>query len=1095
MRPTATPRIRRRPPVGRLALPLLMLLAGCHTPSRELGPLPTNDADDSVQSYVDGLIDSPEMFPRARTISERYVELRLNYAMQKAIEDGRLHVRAIAAPLQLSGDPNLDMSRTHTILLVADDLQAGSAFLDEYEVRVGPAPQLAVVRPATSADSLAEADTAYAEEQLLRVRLDEQSLKADARFAASLKRSLPDYLAEARKAHEERRPRLTTLVKTLDDSIAELQEQLGTNTNRVQELARRVRLQLDPEARAQTEKELKALREEQAKLSKEGDQGSEANRKRLADVTARIQGIEEQLNNQPEPGDAAELVERTRQQAEIRLRLIRGRNDLDEAEGLLREEDERFQNLERTVEGLGSSDLSVAAALAAVESRRGFWQTEIEAERKLSTFSKQRDRYVMSTAVVVAFRAQALAGLPYVTIEVIRKGAPAVVPGDASPGTTKDPDPLDELLSHIDEALPELNGLLMAEERVVKDDSRWRRIKYYGDELAADAGKLSGILELRALSGAARPPARSAGPADDRDVFASWNDVQQRLARHQAALEELAENEARLAGSLAGSTNRLARLDADQEALLRQVERGREVLADALRNVREAVASSGDLPPDASQALLLFSGVEQGLQTLDEGQQALQAALEGSRNRVTDVGGAVRESEAASREVAAGRAASRAEVERIRAVSDRLHEDIRTARDLQRRLIALSESIQGRLGVTPQDSVLGQVGGVSEVAPPRESLLTKALEGVAKDLCEFREQLSDRTLASARGRQDAAGKLSDLRKTLAKARYLAGAVEGKDAGQRTAGRASGGGVTFQEIFGLDSGLDSGPDAGPAPAPAPDEKATPPPPPDMVDMIRAGNLAVFRFNVLRGVVSTTAYLMPDDGVKQTFGKTFADTFYVAQVTFRNPNDKPILVYGNTMRLVVRMNSLVPGQITEEGEPARTVFWATYEPLDYEGVRLMLEGIQERSWQKWAARGIDLVQIGLATWAAFDPPKDALRAIAMFGGVAPSLRALLEADLKRHAANFRARGLNAIEEIEAQGTLTRVVFLPKGPIYGSFAFDKGAANALSGAADNPESRQFGRRAMVPVYIHDIRREEVYVEGKRILASDPLSSTGIR
>jgi hypothetical protein len=110
--------------------------------------------------------------------------------------------------------------------------------------------------------------------------------------------------------------------------------------------------------------------------------------------------------------------------------------------------------------------------------------------------------------------------------------------------------------------------------------------------------------------------------------------------------------------------------------------------------------------------------------------------------------------------------------------------------------------------------------------------------------------------------------------------------------------------------------------------------------------------------------------------------------------------------------------------------------------------------------------------------------------------------LEADLKRFESNFREKGLNNIEEIPAGGTLTRYVFLPKGPIYGDYAYDPATANDLPLSTEegrsilpstSPGSHKFGRLALQPTYIFNIRREEVYVEGKRILSSDPLSSTG--
>jgi hypothetical protein len=109
-------------------------------------------------------------------------------------------------------------------------------------------------------------------------------------------------------------------------------------------------------------------------------------------------------------------------------------------------------------------------------------------------------------------------------------------------------------------------------------------------------------------------------------------------------------------------------------------------------------------------------------------------------------------------------------------------------------------------------------------------------------------------------------------------------------------------------------------------------------------------------------------------------------------------------------------------------------------------------------------------------------------------------MIEADLKRNAQNFRDKGLNSIEEIPANGVLTRCVFLPKGPIYGTYAYDQDEANGLPSSSVRRrwvpfthDARAFGKVALVPAYIHDIRREEVYVEGKRILTSDPLSSGG--
>ncbi len=258
-------------------------------------------------------------------------------------------------------------------------------------------------------------------------------------------------------------------------------------------------------------------------------------------------------------------------------------------------------------------------------------------------------------------------------------------------------------------------------------------------------------------------------------------------------------------------------------------------------------------------------------------------------------------------------------------------------------------------------------------------------------------------------------------------------------------------------------------------------------------IENGDEAVFRINVMRGIVRTTAYLVPDDGVKDLFGSHFADQFYVAQVTLSNPNQQPILVYGNTLRLVVRMTAAHPFELGEDGLPARRNWWATYQPMDYKAVLLMLERSDSWHWRSQVVKYMDAATKAAGFATLYTTSLDLAKGIAFFAGtIQPAARDFLLEDLKKNQENFQKVGLNPTEEIQPGASLTKYVFLPKGPIYGDYAYDPAEASSLPTDAKNADAK-FSSNALRPTFIYNIRREEAYVEGKRILASDPLSSVG--
>jgi hypothetical protein len=801
---------------------------------RKLAPLRQSNKPTNEQSYVDSFIDSPEMFPRERALLDRRMELQLNWATQEAIKNGNIRVRALAPPLQITGDPNMDVASTHEILIVADDLKPGEVFTNSYEIRVGPKPDLATICPAQAANSLAQADQIYGEEQLTRITLDMQSLKSSGTLASNIGPTLQLHLADITSAHTNQMEALLTLTNSI---IADLQFQI-TNM-------------------ASINSNITAL---SSNRTAELQKGAAANTNQIAEWDKELQKAR---------GNVAEAEAQSK----------RLTNQLQSARSQIVDAGRRFESARSKVNEAMISTNYIGATILAEGVLQDFWKSWLTSHADLSELSNSRHSYNMNSAMTVAFRVEALKGLQEITIEVIRRIR--ATNNASAPGATvvqdRDLSILKGILGSLTVTLQTLNGLLLADKAMLDDGSRSRFLKIQNDRLAADIGRVEAMIVVRSNN----QPERKANSTSV-------------LNAEKASVENInKELNATLRGMQMNLTNLEVSVLSKQQRALGEITKTTKLIARAVllvENLRREKSPAGTKTPAAD--------------------------------------------------------------------------------------------------------------------------LPQGTESTSVDI----------------GNQDPNG-----------------------------------------TFG---------------------------------MIQHGDLAVFRFNVLRGVVSTTAFLLADDNAAGLFGQAFADQFYVAQTTFRNPNDKPILIYGNTMRLVVRMDTPAASSdaLSEDGQWLRKFWWATYEPLDYDSIRRMLETMQDHSWQHRAAQALDLTSMGLGVWgAAANPGTQTLRVIAAFGGVKPGLKDLLEADLNRYALNFREKGLNSIEEIPAQGTLTRCVFLPKGPIYGDYV-DIAEAGGLPLFSEEdhrnpfgPDSRSFGKRALLPAYIHNVRREEVYVEGKRILVSDPLTPTG--
>lgn len=872
----------------------LAILAACATKPRSL---PHNSSfqssraelEDDPLRYTSRWLDQPEMWPREMSMAARREMLMVNWAMQKAVQEGKIKVRVVSPPLQLTGDISLDSAATHEIVLIADDLPKNKTFLDEYEVRVAPTPSLVVLGAATTAPNLKDTDQILAEQELARLKLDSATVTSGNAGLTNFFKALTNRFEIASTNGQARIATVREGIKELETQISEKSGALSTLTNtivshRSNETAQAAIVLAKTNEWQAAQTELNSFAKELADARKVWDTAMTNNTtdsdaaKAAKTVIDRLGPRETELKGTRTAAAAAhDEAKAAQQSASTALAQAEKDRRTKDAElnKLLAEKQDKQAEVERIgaelsrlrtkVEQAQIAQMENEGFIAALSELKNFWTNWAVGRDYFTGYSTNGKAVTNASAISIKLRAKALMGLPWVTVDVIKKDA-LLSAGPGLPGFETLPSPsaiastrLAKTLDTTEATLGRLSSLLLADPRQLKTESRIRHIRAVASQL--------------------------------------------------------------------------------------------EVLTAELQLFSER--------PD-----LAFPAHSQ------------------------------------------------------------------------------------------------------QPSPPNLSERTLALKGAQTNLTNLNQLVNKENMAEGAGRQNAMAQLTAVRKELAKLKILQGSLrKSDDGGGRFEERETGG--------------------------------------EMVRRIRQGDQAVFRLNVLRGVVTTTAHLLADDGAAQMFGHAFADQFHAAQVTFRNPNDKPILIYGNTMKLVVRMNVPLPGLLSDEGEPLRSRWWATYEPLDYDSIRRMIEGQQEHGWRRNTELVLDAVMAAGGGWLAVGGGgRDYSRAFGALSALAPNIRNTLEKDLKRYVSNFRDRGLNSIEEIPANGVLTRYVFLPKGPIYGTYGYDEAEANDLPLSSHEKrwvpfakDARDFGKLALQPAYIHDVRREEVYVEGKRIIVSDPLSANGTR
>lgn len=1017
IRTTKTRESKRIRPIGFAALIAIgMIAASCKgtKPTNRVISLPVSTEDTSRESlsrYVETLENAPELLARERALLDRRMELRYNWSLNRALERGNVKVRAIAPPLQLTGDPTIDENRKHTILLVADDLRPGTTFLDEYEVRVGPDTLTAVVAPATSAASLERIDAEIAMENLRMVRADRALLSSGIT-------TVSNFAAFAA-------PQIGQLLIASSNTLSEITNRAALANQRVTELRATI-------AEANTNiAAAKLQRNTSTNLGKE----------EIARLATTIREAElTKLDKAARIGEA-----------------LKEQSELSNVEALYRQ---KIQAIQASTNNAAA--MSAHAGLAVLED---FWAREADARRQLAQIKGSSGEYAMRSAVTITMRASSLRSIPQVTVDVIRRRGSA----DGTQNGAQS-----ELSQRLRLSLKQAEGVFrnLRKLEILLHNKEFDRanveasIDYHLATLSTVSGQIIGAASFF-------QPAKNEEAGRLKDMLAELSKLSTEAIR---PLEEVQRawdtsiRELKEAGkTLLDVRERTTTVSesSEIETLIRDMNNGTNTLTYLsldIAAIQRALTNRALLSTNAEAFAMQLNSLTGRVQEARLKSEATIALL---TNAVISLKGAATQKAAVTTNL-------NQRSNEIKGLNDKL--EAARAR--------IEEALEKFTVTKSTVTNLSMKTAAIQAAGPRKDTLQQELYSLLTNICE-KAPLS---IGSHFDRGETVS-ADHVKETLA-------AIDGRlhEIAKATSILES---VDLEENAELNffekpkrNGTTT-----PAGAFLTDPEGT-------FAKIEQGDIAIFRFNVLRGVVSTTAFLLPEDGATKLFGRRFNDLFYVAQVTLRNPNDKPILVYGNTMRFVVRMTGGSPTELGEDGRPKRLNWWATFEPMDYDNVRRILEESNEKTWQKWLSKGIDFASMAGGIGSAFTTSLDFARGVGLFSGTfAPATKRLLEEDLLRFERNFREKGLNDIEEISAGGILTRYVFLPKGPIYGDFEYDPVAANALDGETesgflrDEKSSRNFARKALRPSYIYSLRREEVYVEGKRILQSDPLSSTGIK
>lgn len=192
------------------------------------------------------------------------------------------------------------------------------------------------------------------------------------------------------------------------------------------------------------------------------------------------------------------------------------------------------------------------------------------------------------------------------------------------------------------------------------------------------------------------------------------------------------------------------------------------------------------------------------------------------------------------------------------------------------------------------------------------------------------------------------------------------------------------------------------------------------------------------------VTSKLVIWSRNDTENEFGRAFADLFYAADVSFVNPNDKPLLVYGSSLSANIRFLAAKADLESKYGttDPSvlekvkdRLDFKEPWRPMAFSDILAIFTYNKDAEPRSRMVAGLKSLGEVFTGGAVFNTSAGYIRGVGFFTGVlVPEIEKQLLWDIMLHLKNVEARSLKEIEEVPQQGQLRKVVFFPRTPISG-------------------------------------------------------------
>lgn len=198
--------------------------------------------------------------------------------------------------------------------------------------------------------------------------------------------------------------------------------------------------------------------------------------------------------------------------------------------------------------------------------------------------------------------------------------------------------------------------------------------------------------------------------------------------------------------------------------------------------------------------------------------------------------------------------------------------------------------------------------------------------------------------------------------------------------------------------------------------------------------------------------STLSIWPDSEAAKVFGDYFASAFYVCDVNFINDSGQDMLLNGTSLRAevtyrlakedtppevleIARESNLGALSVAEFGVLDDSRIVELRRPMTYTDVLRAFEHERESDMAQQAIRWLQFAGTLAAGAGVFVTGVDYPTGVAFYNGIfLPELEKRLLWDIIMHLDNLVSRGLKEIEELPRHSQKNRVVFFPRGAIYG-------------------------------------------------------------